>query len=296
MSPTGSWSSKPTNEGTGAPPPDARIELWLHRLLETPGLTAIRDPAEARRVHLDESLALVPFVSRYEGPIVDVGSGGGAPGVPLAAALPDREVVLLEATRRKSTSSRRSGGFPNARVVCGRAEDQPPDSYGVAVAKALAPPPVALEWCLPLVAGGAAILLVGPSADAAAVARVSERLGGGQPELHAGSSWYRSSRPRRRAFRGGRGRAQAPARVGRGRPPAKKECSGGWAGLRSREPEGWGREDDDRRQPRRLSRRGGREGARHRPRPAGERDLRARRARERDVQLRPARRRAAREL
>jgi 16S rRNA (guanine527-N7)-methyltransferase len=72
-------------------------------------------------------------------------------------------------------------------VVCGRAEEQPSDSYGVAVAKALAPPPVALEWCLTLVApGGAAVLLVGPSADADAVARASAKLGGGEPETHPG--------------------------------------------------------------------------------------------------------------
>ena len=138
-------------------------------------------------MHLDESLTLVPFVSRYEGTIVDVGSGGGAPGIPLAAALPDREVVLLEATRRKCDFLESLEGFPNARVVCGRAEEQPPDSYGVAVAKALAPPPVALEWCLALVRpGGAAILLVGPSADVEAVAKVAARLGGAEPEVHPG--------------------------------------------------------------------------------------------------------------
>jgi 16S rRNA (guanine527-N7)-methyltransferase len=161
-------------------------DAWLGRLLETPGLTAIRDPAEARRVHLDESLALVPFVSRYQGTIVDVGSGGGAPGIPLAFALPDREVVLLEATRRKCDFLE-SVAPRNARVVCGRAEDQQPDSYGVAVAKALAPPPIALEWCLALVRpGGAAVLLVGPSADIEAVSRVAAQLGGAEPEAHPG--------------------------------------------------------------------------------------------------------------
>jgi hypothetical protein len=51
------------------------------------------------------------------------------------------------------------------------------------VAKALAPPPVAAEWCLALVApGGAAVLYVGPSADATAVSRVSERVGGATAE------------------------------------------------------------------------------------------------------------------
>jgi 16S rRNA (guanine527-N7)-methyltransferase len=67
--------------------------------------------------------------------------------------------------------------LPNVRVVRGRAESQPTDAYRVAVAKALAPPPVAAEWCLPLVeSGGAAILWVGPSADAARVARVAALL------------------------------------------------------------------------------------------------------------------------
>jgi 16S rRNA (guanine527-N7)-methyltransferase len=167
---------------------DARIGRWLQRLAESPGLTAIRDVAEAERVHLEESLALVPHVGRYSGAIVDVGSGGGAPGIPLAAAFPGREVVLLEANRRKSEFLVSvASEFPNARVVRGRAEEQAPDSFGVAVAKALAPPPVALEWCLALVRpGGAAILLVGPSADVEAVARVSARLGGGPPETHGG--------------------------------------------------------------------------------------------------------------
>ena len=130
----------------------------------------------------------MPFVERYAGTVVDVGSGGGAPGIPIAAALPDRRVVLLEATRRKCDFLESAArDFPNVRVVCGRAEEQGTDRFGVAVAKALASPPVALEWCLPLVAaGGAAILLVGPSADVSALARASAQVGGGPPEAHPG--------------------------------------------------------------------------------------------------------------
>jgi len=157
---------------------DPRIERWLEALVRTPGLTAVRDPVEARRLHVDESLGALETFERFEGSIVDVGSGGGAPGIPLAAALPLREVTLLESHRR--TCDFLEGWtreFPNLRVVCGRAEEQPVDSYGVAVAKALAPPPVAAEWCLPLVApGGAAVLFVGPSAEAERVAAVAERL------------------------------------------------------------------------------------------------------------------------
>jgi len=153
------------------------IERWLSELVATPGLTSVSGE-EARRVHLDESLAALETVERFEGPIVDVGSGGGAPGIPLAHALPNREVTLLEATRRKCDFLERwTGELPNLRVVCGRAEEQPLDTWGVAVAKALAPPPVAAEWCLPLVApGGAAVLYVGPTAQADRVAQAADLL------------------------------------------------------------------------------------------------------------------------
>jgi 16S rRNA (guanine527-N7)-methyltransferase len=167
---------------------DPRLERWLEALVRTPGLTALHDPGEARRVHLEESLSAVGVVRRYPGPIVDVGSGGGAPGIPLAAALPEREVTLLEASGRKCELLERiAAEFPNVRVVRGRAEEQETDVFGVAVAKALAPPPVALEWCLPLVGpGGVAILYVGPSADLAAAARAADRLAGGPPQLEGG--------------------------------------------------------------------------------------------------------------
>src|SRR5881398_1556748 len=137
---------------------------------------------------VEDSLRAVEVVQGFDGPIVDVGSGGGVPGIPLAVELPEREVTLLESSRRKCEFLERwARELPNVKVVCGRAEEQPVDAWGVAVAKALAPPPVAAEWCLPLVApGGAAILFVGPSADLDAVARVSELLAGSTPEAHDG--------------------------------------------------------------------------------------------------------------
>ncbi len=113
-------------------------------------------------------------------PIIDVGSGGGAPGIPLAVAFPQREVTLLEADARKCAFlEAATGDLANVTVVRGRAEEQERDRFGTAVAKALAQPPVAAEWCLPLVApGGAVVLWVGPSAEPERVARVAERLAG----------------------------------------------------------------------------------------------------------------------
>jgi 16S rRNA (guanine527-N7)-methyltransferase len=89
-------------------------------------------------------------------------------------------VTLLEAERRKAAFLERwAARLPNVRVVRGRAEEQPLEAYGVAVAKALAPPPVAAEWCLPLLReGGHVVLWVGPSASPERVAAVAARLAG----------------------------------------------------------------------------------------------------------------------
>jgi 16S rRNA (guanine527-N7)-methyltransferase len=178
------------------------IDDWLRALVDTPGLTAISDLEEARRQLLEDSLRGVEVVRGFEGPIVDVGSGGGVPGIPLAASLPQREVTLLEATRRKVDFLERwTRELPNLRVVWGRAEEQQTDLFGAAVAKALAPPAVALEWCLPLVApGGAAVLWVSESVSPGSLASVAQALGGGPPELRDGLLFVRKTRPTPEGF------------------------------------------------------------------------------------------------
>ncbi len=128
---------------------------------------------------------------------MDVGSGGGTPGIPLAASLPERAVTLLEAERRKCEFLERwTSELPNLSVVWGRAEEQPPETFGVAVAKALAHPPTAAEWCLPLVReGGAVVLWVGPSAERDAVARVADRIAGSLEEAPDGFLAIRKTGP-----------------------------------------------------------------------------------------------------
>jgi 16S rRNA (guanine527-N7)-methyltransferase len=185
-------------------PADAgeRLQRWLQAVLETPGLTSLRDLEEARRVLLEDSLRGVEVVREFGGPIVDVGSGGGVPGIPLAAVQPEREVTLLEAEQRKADFLRRwTEELPNLRVVWGRAEEQETDRFGVAVAKALASPPIAVEWCLPLVRpGGAAVLWVGPTADVERVASVAGQLAGGPPEEHDGLLVIRKLGPTPQGF------------------------------------------------------------------------------------------------
>ena len=155
------------------------LRAWVAELVATPGLTAIADPAEAWARHVQEALGVAALLdSAPPGPIVDVGAGGGSVGIPVAVALPGREVVLIEAERRKcaflETWAER---LPNLRVVWGRVEEQGTDWAAAAVAKALAPPPIAAEGLLPLVApGGLAVLFVGASADPAALAAVAARI------------------------------------------------------------------------------------------------------------------------
>ena len=166
-------------------------------MLATPGLTALADRDEARRVLLDDALRGVGLVRALEGPVLDVGSGGGTPGIPLAASLPEREVTLLEAERRKAAFLERwTEELPNVRVVWGRAEEQPVEAWGVAVAKALAHPATAAEWCLPLVReGGAVVLWVGPSAEPERVAAVAGRVGGELSESPPGFLVLRKTGP-----------------------------------------------------------------------------------------------------
>ena len=159
---------------------DGFLERWLEDVLATPGLTSLGSIADARRVLLEDALRARPLLEGSPGAIVDVGSGGGSPGIPLAVALPERLFTLLESQRRKADFlARVTEGLPNVEVVWGRAEEQAQDEYGVALAKALAQPPVAAELCLPLVRPeGIAVLWVGETAEPRRVARAAERVGG----------------------------------------------------------------------------------------------------------------------
>jgi 16S rRNA (guanine527-N7)-methyltransferase len=153
----------------------SHLEAWLQAVVATPGLTAL-DLADARAMLVDDALRAIPVLDRYEGAIVDVGSGNGSPGIPIALELPGRDVVLIEAEAKRCTFLEQWAPG-NVRVVRGRAEEQETGWAGVALAKALAAPPVAAEWCLPLVRpGGAAVLWVGANADLDTLARAAAQL------------------------------------------------------------------------------------------------------------------------
>jgi 16S rRNA (guanine527-N7)-methyltransferase len=158
--------------------PGELLERWLGALLATPGLTAIADREEARRVLVTDALRAEAVIRDVSGSAVDVGSGGGSPGVPLAVARPDLCFTLLEAERRKCRFLERfAAELENVAVVWGRAEEQSTDAFDLALAKAVAKPPVAAELALPLVRpGGMAVLWVGETADPERVSAVAGRL------------------------------------------------------------------------------------------------------------------------
>jgi 16S rRNA (guanine527-N7)-methyltransferase len=150
------------------PPRDfERLALLVERLCSTPvGVTALRDPAEAAARHVLDALAGLPAVDAAPaGPRADVGSGGGVPGLVLAIVRPGDEMHLIEATARKAAFIGELAaelGVP-VQVHAERSEALARtglrDACACVVARALAPPPVAAELCLPLCRPGGRIVL-----------------------------------------------------------------------------------------------------------------------------------------
>ena len=198
-----------TSEGDGAESlrrrPTRRSSDWLAAVVATPGLTALR-PGDARRVLLEDALRAVDVVA-VRGPDRRRRLGRRLARDPARARAARTRGRRCWRPSGGSASSSSGWAPPNARVVCGRAEEQPVDWAGVAVAKALAPPPVAAEWCLPLVRPGGAVGALGrrERRPRAAVARVAERLARRADGVATASSSCERSARRRPASRAGPG-------------------------------------------------------------------------------------------
>jgi 16S rRNA (guanine527-N7)-methyltransferase len=137
-------------------------------------LTAVREAETAWTRHILDSLTLVPLLAPGE-QAIDVGTGGGLPGMPLAIARPDLGVTLLEATHKKADFLKvtvQALGLARVTVVTTRAEAAGRDPnhrerYDVATARALGPLPVLLELAAPLVrVGGRVLAMKGQAVEA----------------------------------------------------------------------------------------------------------------------------------
>lgn len=170
-----------------------RLSLYLALLLranEDQNLTAIRDAHEAWRRHILDSLTLLPLLAEFaEGSrVVDVGSGGGLPGIPLAIVLPALQFTLLEATGKKCDFLNQAIArleLKNTRVLQGRSERIAHDrgvrtdakgtvshagghreAYDVVVARAVGRLAALAELTVPLCkVGGRVLLIKGEKAD-----------------------------------------------------------------------------------------------------------------------------------
>ena len=161
---------------------------------ERMNLTRIADRAAAEVGHVGDALTILPFLPTATHQLVDVGSGGGVPGLPLAIARPDAAVLLIESTQKKAAflaETAKTLGLTNVRVSPMRAEDAgfspSRDRFDVAVARAVGAMAFLAEWCLPLVKKGGKFLAmkgarITEELPAAAVA--IKAVGGGAPVVH----------------------------------------------------------------------------------------------------------------
>ncbi|HNJ76283.1 MAG TPA: 16S rRNA (guanine(527)-N(7))-methyltransferase RsmG [Azospira sp.] len=107
---------------------------FLEKWNRTYSLTALRDPKLAVSHHLLDSLAIMPYVSAST--LLDVGSGGGQPGIPLAIARPDLAVTLLDSNGKKTAFLQQAVielGLKNVQVVTVRVEEFKPAAPFVAI-------------------------------------------------------------------------------------------------------------------------------------------------------------------
>lgn len=176
---------------------DAQLAKYLDLLLATNArmnLTRITDRTAAEVQHVGDALTLLPHLPAGEVRVVDVGSGGGVPGIPLAIARPDARVMLVESTKKKAAFLRDAAAalkLSNVSVSEWRAEDvghsNSRETFDVAVARAVASLDWLAEWCLPLVRKGGRLLAMKGARvteELPAALTAIKLLGGGEPVVH----------------------------------------------------------------------------------------------------------------
>ena len=143
------------------------LEAFSGLLLEknrVMNLTAITEPRDVASLHLLDCLSLLPLAGLEGGRAIDVGTGAGFPGVPLAIARPALQVTLLDSLGKRVDFLRETCetlGLENTVCVHARAEEfagEHREEFDAALSRAVASLPVLCELCLPLVKVGGRFL------------------------------------------------------------------------------------------------------------------------------------------
>jgi 16S rRNA (guanine527-N7)-methyltransferase len=149
-----------------------RLASFLALLIamnEQVNLTAITEPEAAWSRHALDALSLVPELADVPAgaSVLDVGSGGGVPGIPLAIARPDLRVTMLDATEKKIafvSAAAAKLGLSNVEAIAGRAEEVGLDAlrarFDVVTARAVAKLSTLLGWTAPFAKPGGRLLLI----------------------------------------------------------------------------------------------------------------------------------------
>lgn len=157
-------------------------------------LTAITDPIGITVKHFADSLTAIPLLPEKQGiALIDVGTGAGFPGIPLAIVRPDIRLTLLDSLNKRlvflETVCSELGITVqriHARAEEGGRKPELRERFDVATARAVAALPVLLEYCLPFVKpGGCFLAMKGPDSDEEhrAAGRALSKLGGKTAEV-----------------------------------------------------------------------------------------------------------------
>lgn len=170
-----------------------RFQAFLMEKNRQMDLTQVPEEEMPIRHYADSLLALKHGLFPPDSRVIDVGSGAGFPGLPLAAARGDMQVTLLESMRRRCDFLNEAAALlelDNVRVVLGRAEDEGRgpmrESFDLALARAVAKLPVLAEYMLPFVrTGGRALCWKGPAVreEVSSGGKAAGLLGGEMGEL-----------------------------------------------------------------------------------------------------------------
>jgi 16S rRNA (guanine527-N7)-methyltransferase len=170
--------------------PEAALRRYCELLASAElSVTSVRGADELWRRHVEDALTARDLIDPAARTLVDVGSGGGSPGIPLAAML-CLDATLLEATRPKAAFLRRVAAEIGleAEVVHARSEEYARgdgrDRFDLAVARALAPPPVAVELCMPLVRPGGRLIVWTGAVEAPPLEQAAGQLASRLVEIH----------------------------------------------------------------------------------------------------------------